>query len=129
MTFLLGAKHVLSSIGYSGGVRYSVNLVGTKESILADFADGTDSKNQHWRQPFNTEDEMFGRSYDHARCQDPHLQIPFDLTLSALGDKELTKIAFECAERLGLAYNHQSAPRCFPPGSGEFPWRQFAVHS
>src|ERR1043166_910949 len=125
-TFLLVAKHVLSHVGYVGGVRYSVNLVGTKGSILADFAYGTDTKNQKWRQPFDVRGDMFGKSYDQLRCHDPNVQIQFDLILSALGDKELTKIAFDCAERFGLAYNHQSAPRCFPPGGGEFPWAQFA---
>src|SRR5437762_1841394 len=40
-TFLFAAKDILASAGYSAGAKYLVNLVGAKDSILADFAHST----------------------------------------------------------------------------------------
>jgi len=123
-TFLQAAKQLLGSAGYSAGVKYWVNLVGTKDSILADFAHGTGKENKKWAQPF--EPGYFGDlDLSKLRCRDANLQFPFRVVLESLSDSDLKKIICDCADQLGLAFNHQSQPRCFTFGTEEFPWRQF----
>jgi len=51
-TFLVAVKQVLASAGYSAGVTYWVNLIGTKDSILADFAHTVGKDDKKWAQPF-----------------------------------------------------------------------------
>jgi hypothetical protein len=124
-TFLYAAKDMLASGGYSAGVKYLVNLVGTKDSILADFAHSTGKENKKWAQPF--EPGFFGNGMDLSklRCRDANLQFPFRVVLGSLRGAEAKKIISECADQLGPAFNHQSQPRCFAYGTDEFPWREY----
>ena len=127
-TFLYAAKQILESAGYSAGVRFLVNLVGTEDSILAEFAHGEGKDNQKWVQPF--EADSLGRgtqSLRKWRCHDKNLQFSFQVVLESLSEAELKKIVFECADQLGLAFNHQSQPRCFVFGTNEFPWNEYIV--
>jgi uncharacterized caspase-like protein len=126
-TFLHAARNVLASAGYSAGAKYVVNLIGTKDSILADFAHATGKEDKKWAQPF--EPGSFGRGLDLSkiRCRDANLQFPFRVVLGSLTEADSTKIISETADQLGLAFNHQSEPRCFTYGTGEFPWREYRV--
>lgn len=124
-TFLAAAKELLSSAGYAGGVRYLVNVIGTRGSVLADFAHAPGKDGQQWRDPFDP--GIFGRgdSLSRWKCRDENLQFPFQVVLSSLGDQELRRIIRECGDQFGLAFNHQSDPRCFPIGTEEFPWNEY----
>jgi hypothetical protein len=124
-TFLQAVKQLLGSAGYSAGVKYGVNLIGTKDSILADFAHTVGKDNKKWVQPF--EPGFFAGDIDlsRLRCRDENLQFPFRVVLGTLSDSELKKITSDCADQLGLAFNHQSEPRCFTYGMGEYPWREY----
>jgi len=123
-SFLYAVKRIMNIANYGAGVRYMVNLIGTKDSILVQFAgqDGADGK--RWCQPF---DPMAG-SYMNWRCRDANLQIVFQMVLNSLSEPEAKKMIVECAQQLGLAYNHQSAPRCFTHGTDVFPWEQYNPH-
>lgn len=123
-SFLYAVKRIMNIANYGAGVRYMVNLIGTKDSILVQFAgqDGADGK--HWRQPF----DPMADSYMNWRCRDANLQIVFQMVLSSLSEPEAKTMIVECAQQLGLAYNHQSAPRCFTHGTDVFPWEQYNLN-
>jgi hypothetical protein len=124
-TFLYLSQRILSFAGYTGGVRYLVNVIGTKDSILADFAHNTGKDEKKWRDPL--ERDVFGDNdaFSRWRCHDLNLQVQFKLVIGSLADSDIKKLIHECAEHLGLAYNHQSAPRCFVYGTDDFPWKQY----
>ena len=122
--FLQAVKQILASAGYSAGAKYWVNLIGTKDSVLADFAHTVGKDNKKWAQPF--EPGSFGNlDLSKLRCSDANLQLQFRVVLGSLSDSDLTKIICDCADQLGLAFNHQSEPRCFAYGTQDFPWREF----
>jgi hypothetical protein len=123
-TFLYAAKSVLGGAGYTAGVRFTVNLIGTKDSILADFA-ATPGKNGGWADPFDRGLFGVGDKLTKWRCQDTNLQFSFRVVLGSFTDADAKTIICDCAEQLGLAYNHQSPPRCFTYGTDEFPWPEF----
>jgi len=51
-TFLYAARRILNLSGYDAGVRYRVNVSGTKDSVLVQFASRPGLQEQLWRQPF-----------------------------------------------------------------------------
>jgi hypothetical protein len=120
-SFLYAAKRILNQANYQAGVRFLVNLVGTKDSVLIQFSPKPGTGNQHWRQPFDWE---AGDAVQNWKCRDTNLQIPFQLVLHSFNESEAKTLLVECAEQLGLAYNHQSKPRCFNHGTDELPWDQ-----
>jgi hypothetical protein len=124
-TFLYVAKRILNFAGYTAGVRFIVNLIGTKDSLLADFARDKGKEGKMWQDPL--EGDMFGefQGLSKWRCHDLNLQMPFKLVIGTLAESDIKKLVRECADYLGLAYNHQSAPRCFAYGTDEFPWQQY----
>jgi len=120
--FLFAAKRVLQRAHYDAGARFLVNLVGAKDSVLIQFAHGKGLEEKHWLDPFETGAVMGGSN---RRCRDQHVQVEFRCALSSLGESESRKLIAKCAQQLGLAYNHQSAPRCFNHGTETFPWNEF----
>lgn len=126
-TFLDTARRLLSSAGYAAGVRCTVNVVGTKDSSLVDLAYGSGVKGERWIDPFNPGYHGVGDYFTRLRCRDSNLQFPFKFVVGSLGEKEIKKLISSCAEQFGLAYNHQSAPRCFNVGTDEFPWKQYTA--
>lgn len=124
-TFLYAAKHILDAAGYTSGVRYTVNVVGTKNSLLADFAHTPGLEGKKWADPFDPGYSGFGDQLSRLRCRDVNLQFPFKLVIGSITDSEIQKIVCDCADQFGLAYNHQSKPRCFSFATNEFPWRQY----
>ena len=123
-SFLFAAKRVYSQANYAAGVKYFVNLVGAKDTMLVQFSRRRGVDGQSWREPFDI-DAMMGGSLENWRCRDAHFQAEFQIALGSLGEGESKKLISKCAEQLGLAYNHQSLPRCFDYGTDVFPWESF----
>lgn len=127
-SFLAAAKSILDLASYQAGVRFLVNFVGTKDSLLVQFSPKPGKDDQNWAEPFSS-NSAFGGSLTTWRCHDLNLQIPFQLVLGSLDEAEAKKVIVACADQLGLAYNHQSAPRCFNYGTEEFPWDHYNPRS
>jgi hypothetical protein len=53
------AKEILEQHGYNSGVRFTINIVGTRDTILAQFAEGKGVGGNKWISPF--ERDIFGR--------------------------------------------------------------------
>jgi hypothetical protein len=123
--FMFLAKKLLRDAGYSAGARLLVNLVGTRDSILLDFSREAGEGNQKWMEPFRS--DVLGRTPDipSIMCSDPNLQMAHNLVIGTLNEAEAQKFVYEIAYQLGLAYNHQSSPRCFNYNTDVFPWQQY----
>jgi uncharacterized caspase-like protein len=124
--FLFLAKHLLSVGGYTGEVEISVNLVGTRDTLLGDFSRETGEDRQHWSDPFEAGGIFFsGRSLQSLQCSDSNLQMKYQVVLANLNEANSFNIVRDVAQELGLAYNHQSRPRCFNYNTEIFPWSQY----
>ncbi len=122
--FIFFVKNVLGNLGYKSGVKLLLNLIGTKDTILANFSKAPGKDNKHWLSP--GEDPFLTRGDPSSlECNDPNLQMQYELVLSNLDESSSHKLIVDIAEKLGLAYNHQSEPRCFNYETNEFPWQQF----
>jgi hypothetical protein len=124
-TFLKAAQRILTTEGYTSGVKYAVNLIGTKDTVLVDLAHGVGPNGKHWIDPFNPGYHGIGDYFSRLRCRDSNLQFVFKLVLGSLRDNEIKNMIVNSGEQFGLAYNHQSARRCFNADSDEFPWTQY----
>ena len=122
-TFLYTAKRILDAANYQGGIRYLINLVGAKDTLLAQFSEHPGEGGRTWKQPLHM-DALLGGSLRDWTCHDANVQISFKLVLASLGEAEAKKLIVECADQMGLAYNHKSKPRCFNHGTEIFPWEQ-----
>jgi hypothetical protein len=125
--FLFATKRILKAANYELGVRCLVNLVGAKDTLLVEFSNRNGANGQRWYDPFHM-NAMLGNSLENWRCRDSNFQAEFQFALSSLNLPESTKLITKLAEQLGLAYNHQSAPRCFNSGTEIFPWEKFSPH-
>ncbi len=125
--FLFIAKNILHNSGYDYEFNLSVNLVGTKETILGDFSQENGENNRFWISPFSSkgagpfeQENLFG-----LKCADSNLQLVFRIDPKTLDETSSFEIIKEVANSLGLAYNHQSPPRCFNYNTEIFPWKQY----
>jgi hypothetical protein len=123
--FMFFAKNLLQKFGYISGVRIWLNLVGTRESILVDFSEGSGQNDQHWITPLSQR-----AFYDHEyllnlKCPDPNLQLDYQYVVKTLDETNSFEIIKNVAINLGLAYNHQTSPRCFNYNTEIFPWDQY----
>jgi len=120
--FMFLVKNILTSSGYIGGIRLLINLVGTRDSILGDFAKGGGENGKMWISPSDP-----GRMGDYLnlRCLSPNLQMEYKFILGTLDDERSQEIIKGIASQLGLAYNHRSSPRCFNFNTYIFPWQQY----
>lgn len=66
-----------------------------------------------------------GRSIQSLQCSDANLQMKYQTVLSSLNESSSFNIVRDVAQQLGLAYNHQSRPRCFNYNTEIFPWPQY----
>jgi hypothetical protein len=123
-SFALAGKVLFNEAGYALGVRLSLNLVGSQGTMLSQFASADGPEGKHWLQPFDMNALMGGSA--RWTCRDANLQQVFQLTLHSLDQSSARTIMTEAANYLGLAFNHQSPPRCFIFGTEEFPWNQYA---
>jgi len=119
------AKLMLAECGYERGARVLVNVVGARDTILADFADEPGQNGKRWHEPGSPHPLDIGGSLLDLKCPDPNLQMKYQLVLGALDQAASRQIIDDLAKQLGLAYNHQSEPRCFNYKTDVFPWRSF----
>lgn len=124
-TFLRMSERLLKSEGLAGGVNFTVNLVGAKNSVLVDLAHAPDPDGRYWIDPFHPGAFGVGDYLTRLRCRDENLQFAFRFIVGSLTESEIKRLVTSCADQLGLAYNHQSAPRCFIHGTEDFPWKQY----
>jgi hypothetical protein len=120
--FIFFAKNVLSRAGYLSGVRLLVNLVGTRETTLADFAEGQGAGRQRWRRPFDPFTDDVSSTW---KCYDANIQLEYQFVLQSMDQGESFNLIKDAANKLGLAYNHRSSPRCFNYNTEVFPWQQY----
>jgi len=122
--FLGLTKKVLENVGYDYGVRVLFSLVGTKDTVLTGFSDVRDSGGRKWRSP-GAHDSYWDRESPPSKCIDRNIQQEYYPTIKTLTEPIMKQIVVDAAKKLGLAYNHQSQPRCFNYGTDEFPWTQY----
>jgi len=116
------AQEVLTEAGNTGGVRFLVNLVGTRDTILEKFAKVPGEGGRRWECPA---DSSFSTALLKLKCPTPNLQLEYKFVVGMLNLESAREIVDDVAVQLGLAYNHQSAPRCFNYRTNEFPWKQY----
>lgn len=121
-------RDVLQSNAYESGVRLTVSLVGTRDSILTEFSTIAGTNRQQWLQPFRSGYLDQGEGLLGLTCPNPNLQMSYSFSIASLDEDSSREIAHNIATQLSLAYNHQSQPRCFNHGTSEFPWNQY-LHS
>jgi hypothetical protein len=98
-------------------------MVGTKETILADFSREHAEDKNFWIDPFwgsGRGPELF-----ELRCPDQNLQIERHLVIGTLDVNTAKQVVVSIAEQLALAYNHGSTLRCFNYETEEFPWQPY----
>lgn len=123
--FLYLAREVLMKAGYEKGVRLLVNMVGTKDTILADFSTEHEEGKQVWLDPFMS-DGFRGQGYlFELKCPDQNLQLQYDFVIGMLDENTAKQVATNVANQLALAYNHGPTLRCFNHDTDVFPWRQY----
>ncbi|HVS52518.1 MAG TPA: caspase family protein [Opitutaceae bacterium] len=117
-------KAAYAEMGYARGVRLSVNLIGTKDSYLVDFANGEGVDKKRWLDPLSGMGGEFGRT----QCNDANLPMAFQVALANMNDAETRQIIEGIAGKIGRAFNHQSDPRCFNYGTRVFPWNEYSPY-
>lgn len=120
--FMFLAQDVLTNADYSGGVRLLVNLVGTRDSILEGFSKEDGEDNRRWANP---EDGRYYGELNSLTCPDANLQIEYKMVIGTLDESQSFEVIKDLARQLGLAYNHNSSPRCFNYNTEVFPWAQY----
>lgn len=111
-------KALYQDAGYTGSTRVLLNLIGTRGTILADFADSRGG----WMSPFDAMYHLEAR--DREWSTDANIQIACDVTLPEASDGTMEEAVRAIAQDLG-AYYGQDRPRCFDYKTGTFPWRQY----
>lgn len=118
------AKKLLIESGYRSGIRLTFCLVGTRDTILANFSQEAGKENHKWRDPLVA---PFGFSSlsDRHKCTDMNLKVCHDLVIGKVSYDEALKVMKSIAQNVELAYNHHEAPRAFNVDTDIFPWRQY----
>lgn len=121
--FMFLTKDILTNVGYRGGVRLLVNLVGTRDTILSDFSQAPGENQTKWITPFD-QGRLSGEGLG-LKCPTPNLQLEYKLIIDDMGEENSFEIIHDISRQLGLAYNHKSPPRCFNYNTRDFPWTQY----
>jgi len=122
--FIHFVKDQLQEAEYSRGGSFFFNLVGTRDTILSDFASGKGSEGKKWIEPGERGYLMQGEQLLNLKCLDPHIQIRYEVVLGNIDGERSKELAIDAASQLGLAFNHQSEPRCFNYMTDVFPWNR-----
>jgi hypothetical protein len=122
--FLFLAKRLITDARYMGGARITMNLVGTRDTILGDFAREPGEGAKKWPEPVIWPPQR-DRSWRDKKCSNRNLQMKYDAVVGNLDEDEARKVINDVAKKLGLAYNHQTSPRCFNYNTDVFPWNQY----
>ena len=90
--FLFLMKNLLNLASYTGGVKFTLNLVGTRETVLNDFAQIPGEGGHKWIEP-SAEDASF-RGVDPRvlTCHARNLQVSYQVVLAKLDEGESFKI-------------------------------------
>jgi hypothetical protein len=124
--FLFLAKRILRDIGFAGGVRFLFNMVGVRGTLLSDFSIEPGADGRKWQQPFASTGVLrMSNQLLELKCQDSNLQMEYGVALDNLTEESSFKIVNDIGQKLALAYNLQSPPRCFNYNTEVFPWRQY----
>jgi len=115
MTYL--AQAIYRDVGFYGEVVSLINLIGTKNTRLAGYAE---SQRGGWASPFSCEYTPSEQDV----CQDLNIQIKRTIQLAESSDTEIESEVRDIAEDLG-AYYGQDPPRCFDYRTREFPAQQY----
>lgn len=107
---------------YLSGVHVTLSLVGTRDTLLADYSVTPGKDGQAWLEPTR---DAFRMNLESVRCIERNLKLEYDFVVGSFGEAEARNVCTDVAQRLSLAYNHQSEPRCFDYGTGVFPWQQY----
>lgn len=94
-----------------------VNLIGTRDTYLADYA----KSNRGGWLPFF---DPMSSKLDHQQCQERNIQINKHINLYHTTDDEIEALIRAVAQELG-AYYAQDQPRCFDYHTQEFPVRDY----
>jgi hypothetical protein len=119
--FMFLSKHLLAKVNYRSGARLLINLVGTRDTILANFSQEDGKNASIWSDPFG----HGSSSLLDLKCRHLNLQMQYQLVIGDLGEQNSREIINNVARKLGLAYNHQSSPRCYNFDTDIFPWSQY----
>lgn len=124
--FIFLIKQLYESYEYNDGVKLLINIVGTRDTILDDFSQEKGQGNR-WKDALTREfgNELYGLK---MKCPNQNIQIEYQFSLKNMAFTESKELITKMVERLGLAYNHQSEPRCFNYKTDIFPWEQFLRH-
>lgn len=121
--FLFAVKHLLEKVDYTQGIDFQFNLVGTKDTVLDDFAKGPGESNKHWTD-LNEPGYLAQYNNQNLHCQDQNILLTYKIPVSSINPETTREIIVDIANKLGLAYNHQSSPRCFNYNTDVLPWNQ-----
>ncbi len=125
--FINLATYTYTAIGYKTEFQLLINLIGTKNTILASFADD-DRGTTRWRSPISDPiDEAIFSESQQGEAIEPNLQFAYDINAQALfDDPDLSfDIMVDLSRKLQRSYNYSYEPRHYIPDSDEFPWRQY----
>lgn len=112
------SKAIFTDAGYNGEVQVLLNLRGTNNTRLADFAG--DPHHGGWLSPFDPGYFQQKDDYYHGI----NIQIDRKIDILQSTDEQIETMIRDIATELG-AYYGQDQPRCFHPSSGEFPIRDY----
>ena len=118
------AKSLLMECSYRSGIRLTFCLVGTRDTVLANFSQEAGQGDMKWRDPLL---DPFGPSEfsENSKCTDRNLKVCHDLVIGRMNYEETLKVIKSIAQSVELAYNHQEAPRCFNVDTDVFPWNGY----
>lgn len=116
LTYLV--KAIFKDAGYQNRLLIGLNLIGTKETWIGDYANS--SKRGGWRPLF----DLMNPYSKQTQNLDQNIQIKRELSLFTTSDDKIEEVIREIANELSLYYGHK-IPRCFDCKTGEFPYRDF----
>jgi hypothetical protein len=111
--FTYVAKAIYHNAQYLGDISVVLNLIGSCQTMMADFAQGSKKK---W---FSVFDWEYSPSPEDI-CNANNIQITRKLSIVECSDEEIELCVREIAFELGQ-YFGQDTPQCFTPDTNEFP--------
>ena len=115
--FIYLSKALYFDAGYVDEIAVLVNIVGSRDTYLGDYAK---SNRGGWMPLFEPTPSIF----DHQQSQERNIQIHKHINLHQATDDEIENLVRVVAQELG-AYYAQERPRCFDYHTQEFPVRDY----
>lgn len=112
MTYL--ARAIYNDAGCRADIRVLANLVGTKDTVLAEYTEGWLPAFHPFRSPF---EEL-------VPATDPNIQVSRTVSLVDASPERIEQLVREVATDIGQYYG-QDTPRCFERQTGAFPVQQY----